>query len=272
MHASTQQVVGQQRLPQAAPKQELMRTKPPGVEVSVDLSCPWQPEDGILENFEFDHELTRQFWVDKAQCEIMMSFAVVLGCLWLPCSCVELCVLEQNMADMSYNRWLAVSRENIFIVRKKRKAGWRFDCQDVGEIRKLIPASNVQDVMIQEPAGTAVCCWVDNVLNSVVLQTAASSVGEEAQLDPSQAMLVGLKDPQRFRNVIMGLKRGQYVAKIGEGQSFDVPPVNALGSTMLASSDDPGVQNLQTLREILSTLKSIDQKLERKALVDVPPT
>merc|ERR1712083_425998 len=124
------------------------------------------------------------------------------------------------MADMAYSRWLGVSRENILVVRKKRKAGCRFDCEDVGEIRKLIPIANVQNVMIQEPAGTAVCCFVENVLNSVVLQTAASSGGEEAHYDPSQAFLMGLEDPKRFRDVIMDLKRGQYTAKDGHGQSF----------------------------------------------------
>lgn len=271
MRSLTEQVIGQQHLPQAAPRQELMRKGPRGINLSVDLSCPWRAEDAVLENFEFDHELTWQFWVEKREAEIWLSFAMIFGCFVLPCQCVELCCLKQNMADMSYNRWLAVSRENVFVVRKKRKAGMRFDCEDVGEIRKLIPISNVQDVMIQEPAGTSVCCCVENVLNSARLQTAAAAGGEDPTQDPSQAFLVGLQDPKRFRDVIMGLKRGEYVAKNGQAESFSVPPVDSLGSPVLAWSDQQGDQSVQTLKEILNTLKSIDQKLEQKALVDAQP-
>jgi len=170
---------------------------------------------------------------------------------------------------MAYNRWLAVSRESIFVVRKKRKKGIRFDCQDEGEIRKTIPIANVQDVMITEPAGTAVCCFVPNVLNSVRLQTAAASGDDESpHHDASQAFLVGLRDPNRFRNVIMGLKKGIYIGKEGGPQAFQSPAVDAIGNSLRESASQG--HDTQVLHQILDTLKSIDQKLDSKALVDVP--
>lgn len=251
-----------------APEQQVMREGPLGVKISVDLSVPWVPEDEILESFEFDNELTWRFWADVKKAEICISIVFIIGILFLPCSLVELYFLESNMADAAYNRWLAVSRDSIFVIRKKRKTGLRYDCQDVGEIRKMIPIANVQDVMVTEPAGTAVCCFVPNVLNSVQVQTAAAHGDGEGgpHHDPSQACLVGLRDPKRFRDVIMGLKKGRYAEKDGQQQSFKVPKVVPLGAEQPADGEAQ-----ETLSQILKTLQSIDRKLDGKVIVDALP-
>merc|ERR1711988_395874 len=76
-----------------------------------------------------------------------------------------------NQADNAYCRWVAVSRENLYIVRKRRSSCFRLSCCDIGETKKVIPIANIRDVMITEPAGTAVCCCVPNVLSDVQLQT-----------------------------------------------------------------------------------------------------
>ena len=50
-----------------------------------------------------------------------------------------------------------MSKENIYIVRRKRKGDMRCSCCDMAEMRKTIPINNVQDIMITEPAAYAVC-------------------------------------------------------------------------------------------------------------------
>lgn len=259
-------LIGQGSEEPAAGFKEEVRRGPPGVRISVDLSSPWLPEDDILETFEFDHELAWRFWVDQKICEFYLGLLFIIGIIFLPCSLVELYFMKQNFADAAYNRWLAVSRDSIFIVRKRRKSGMRFDCQDIGEIKKLIPISNVQDVLIEEPAGTSVMCFVPNVLNRVTVQTAAMSCGEDAQRDGSQANLAGLKNPRRFRELIMGLKKGGLVQ---DGTAGALGTLGALGAQPPGGAASLGSQ--ATLEQILETLQSIDRKLDNKVLVDAPP-
>lgn len=230
----------------SAPPQQSMRNPKPGVTV-VDLSSPWTPEDEVLEEFQFDDELTRRFWADRDLCGTMLCPACI------PCYPCCYYLINKNAADNAYCRWVAVSRDNVLIVRKHRPGGCRFSCQDIGTTRKLIPIQNIQDVIIQEPAGTAVCCCVPNTLTTVILQTAASSGGEDPHADPSQGHLEGLRDPKRFRDVVMSLKKGRSVDSTGAALSSGAP--------MGAGLAGPDV--LQCLRDIHQTLLSVDQKLDR---------
>ena len=117
---------------------------------------------------------------------------------------------DLNAADLAYSRWVAVSKENIYIVRRKRKGDMRCSCCDMAEMRKTIPINNVQDIMITEPAAYAVCdCCVANVLTSIKVETAGNA-GDGGINDPSVGLLMGMTDPQRFRTVVLNLKRGVY--------------------------------------------------------------
>merc|ERR1719498_1197494 len=87
----------------------------------------------------------------------------------------------------------------------------------LGKVIKTIPIDRVQDVEVVEPAGTVCCCFVQNVLHSVAIQTAGSSGAPEATL-------VGLKDPLSFREAVLALKEGMPMSdgmsssKAGGGQ------------------------------------------------------
>merc|ERR550537_1339429 len=139
--------------------------------------------------------------------------------------------IPRNQADDAYCRWVAVSRDNVYIVRKRRKAGCRWSCQDIGETRKNIPIANIQDVMITEPAGTAVCCFIDNVLTDVQIQTAAGGGGGDPRQDSAMGYLRGLEDPKRFRDVVMNLKKGRYVDRNGQPSAF-TPVADALSGAI----------------------------------------
>merc|ERR1719313_2588613 len=140
-------------------------------------------------------------------------------------------LIPRNHADDAWARWVAVSRDNVYIVRKKRKSGCRFSCQDIGETRKNIPIANIQDVMITEPAGTAVCCFIQNVLTDVQIQTAAGGGGGDPRMDSAMGYLRGLEDPKRFRDVVMNLKKGRYVDRNGQPSAF-TPVADALSGAV----------------------------------------
>ena len=181
----------------------------------------------------------------------------------------------------------------MYIVRRKRKTQLRFDCQDASESRKTIPINNVQDIMILEPAGTAVNCFVPNVLSGVKIETAGSHGGADPLTDPSMGMLAGLKDAQRFRNVVLGLKKGIYLQPSGAPLTIGAPPaVDSLGRTLggpglpavgtsvvgnpsasqainalVASAASSGSEVERLLGAMLTTLHSIDQKLSYSKVV-----
>ena len=267
-----------------------VRGPPDGLKLSFNpADAPWKAEDEIIEEFPFDDERSRQFYREYNEMHICCEEPGIWGCLFPPAGIfcyhkyLEYFCADVNAADFAYSRWLAVSRDNIYIVRRKRKSQLRCDCCDVPEIRKTIPINNVQDIMILEPAAYAVCgCCVPNVLSTAQVETAGFGHGDPsaAHGDSSLGRLEGLVDPQRFRNVVMNLKKGVYLTPSGEAQPIGAPPsVDSLGRTLgmpglpavgasigTASSATLGIGSGSDkveayLAAMLTTLKSIDEKL-----------
>ena len=195
---------------EAVPAARINRGPPDGLPIFVDPTLkPWRPDDEVIEEFPFDDEL---FFRDKLACEACIDIAWIAWWLpiWLPCCLLKWSNADLNAADLAYSRWVAVSKENIYIVRRKRKGDMRCSCCDMAEMRKTIPINNVQDIMITEPAAYAVCdCCVANVLTSIKVETAGNA-GDGGINDPSVGLLMGMTDPQRFRTVVLNLKRGVY--------------------------------------------------------------
>ena len=55
-------------------------------------------------------------------------------------------------------------------------------------------------------------------------QGRGSHGGAEALTDPSMGLLMGRKDAQRFRNVVLGLKKGVYIRPSGAPLTIGAPP------------------------------------------------
>lgn len=232
------------------------RAVPTGVKVAVDLESPWSPEDQILEEFEFDHEKTWRFVAGVEKCQTLFQlgplffvlvvllgilrdkavFAIPFIILVLALTAISYVLADVNSADDAYCRWVAVSRDNVYIIRKKRKRACRFSCQEIGTSRKTIPIANIQDCMVHEPAGTAVMCFIPNVLTTVQIQTAASGGAEDPRADSGMGFLAGLEDPKRFRDVVMGLKKGKYTDPRG-----NIPPWAANAPPALTPSVGPAM-------------------------------
>jgi hypothetical protein len=114
--------------------------------------------------------------------------------------------------------------------------------------------------MITEPAGTACLCFVENVLTTVQIQTAAAGGGPEHQSDASQGYLMGLQDPKRFRDVVMGLKKGRYVAKTGDEAAF-TPVADSLSGAIPVIEDS--VDSPSGLPAMLTELRGIRKLLSQ---------
>ena len=112
-------------------------------------------------------------------------------------------------------------------------------------------------------------------------------------VDPSVGHLAGLKDAQRFRNVVLGLKKGIYIQPSGDPLTIGAPPsVDSLGRTLglpglpaigtsvvgdskasqamdalAASAASSGSKVEALLGAMLTTLQSIDHKLSYAKVV-----
>merc|ERR1712087_509310 len=99
--------------------------------------------------------------------------------------------------------------------------GCGLSCTDQGKESKTIPYDKITDCDVQEPAGTACCCCIQNVLSVVNVDT-ASSGGTNSEGGPRHELrLKGLKYPNEFKQAVWGMKRGQApVAPSGHVQSM----------------------------------------------------
>jgi len=75
----------------------------------------------------------------------------------------------------------------------------------VGDVSQ-VPFDKLTDCDVQEPAGTACCCCVPNVLTTVTVDTAS---GREMSIQ-------GVKDPFAFKQDVWAMKRGDGLAGVPE--------------------------------------------------------
>lgn len=126
--------------------------------------------DGIVAVFDYDYDKIIAFDWEATTCLWMVCPQLVLvGTL-----CCVPCFAYQNIVWGTRSQHVAVHRDGIKYVNDKRKSGCGFDCQDQGKESKTVPFDKLTDCDIQEPAGTAVCCFVPNVLSIVNVDTASS--------------------------------------------------------------------------------------------------
>jgi hypothetical protein len=148
---------------------------------------------------------------------------------------------------------VAVHQDGIKFVKEKRKTCCGFDCTDEGKSSKTVPFDKLTDCDVQEPAGTAVCCFVDNVLSIVTVDTASSGGSSEGVVNHELA-LRGLKDPHAFKKCVWDCKRGSVNLRGG------VPDAHAMdrggaGAALGAIGAKGGAELAPLLMEIRDELR-----------------
>jgi hypothetical protein len=134
----------------------------------------------------FNRELL--YWTSAASCLI----GVPIPCCLLPWAL-------RNSVDAARAQHVAITRDGIRYVFDKHPTGCRFHCQDVGRTSKTVPFDKVTDCDIQEPAGMAFCCCVENTLHVVGVETANGRA----------LTIAGLRNPAQFKKDVWAMKRGE---------------------------------------------------------------
>jgi len=249
--------------------------------MSTDEKRPYQE---YLE-FEFDIPSIIKYNSAKQQCMLTgLACIPFYGWVVAPCLACYGCNAHDNARDEAVVRNLRVTREEIIYTVGRHKAGWRCDCSEVGTVTKTVPVDRLQDVLLKEPAGG---CIVKEILTRAEVQTAANSgygkptmdnpTGERAELS-----LAGLKQPHKFRDLVLGLKKNHEVdfrafvcdgiilngenmgaAIISEPLGQGERPLGTLGATSAHYKPSATDAKLAVLaEEQISLLKSIDHSLK----------
>jgi len=181
-----------------------------GINMSTDEKRPFQE---YLE-FEFDLPSIVQYNAARQKCVMFsLSCIPVYGWLAAPFLACYSCNAYDNARDEAMVRNLRVTREEIIYTVGRHKSGWRSDCSEVGTVTKSVPVDRLQDVLLKEPAGG---CVVKEVLTRAEVQTAANSgYGKPTMDNPggerAELSLAGLKQPHKFRDLVLGLKKNHDV-------------------------------------------------------------
>jgi hypothetical protein len=161
--------------------------------------------DGIVAVFDFDYGAVIDFDWQVKLCAYMMCPPVTLI---LPSLCCEPCFAKQNIEWNTKAMHVAVHQDGIKFVNDKHPTGCGLSCTDQGKSSKTVPFDKLTDCDVQEPAGTAVCCFIDNVLSTVTVDTASSGQPVGPGQSNHELELRGLKDPHGFKKCVWDCKRG----------------------------------------------------------------
>jgi len=245
--------------------------------MSTDEKRPFQE---YLE-FEFDIPKLIQYNTNRLRCILCgLSCIPAYGWMAAPFLACFGYFAHDNARDEAVARNLRVTREEIIYTVHRHKAGFRSDCSDVGTVTKSVPVDRLQDVLLKEPAGG---CCVKEILYRAEVQTAANSgVGAPTIDNPAGARaelsLAGLKQPHKFRDLVLGLKKNHDVdfrAFVCDGISLNGEPMGAAivseqlrGERPLGVLGASGTRGMDATKlavlaeEQISLLKSIDNSLK----------
>ncbi|KAJ1621915.1 hypothetical protein T492DRAFT_1066181 [Pavlovales sp. CCMP2436] len=153
----------------------------------------FEGDANVLRTYEFHYAQVTKFDND-----VMWATACIPPCCFPYNATMACCFLAANNRDASNAMHLALTRDGIRFVFDKHPTACRLAMCDIGRTSKTVPFDKLTDCDVQEPAGTAVCCCVDNVLTAVTVDTASGR----------EMVLRGLKDPFAFKSDVWGMKRG----------------------------------------------------------------
>jgi hypothetical protein len=198
---------------------------------------------------EFDYKKIISF-----QSELLWWATLFPPCC-IPCNVLNTCLcLVPNVRDLAHSNHLAITRDGIRYIVDKHPTAWRLSMCDVGKQSKTIPFDKLTDCDVQEPAGTACCCCVPNILSVVTADTASGR----------EMALAGLKDPFAFKKDVWAMKRGDglegvHDSIVATSMTRVEPKPKSLGESSSTSGGwfsgkGPGGEEVQSLLKEQTTL------------------
>lgn len=199
-------------------------------------------EENLIAVFDFDYPLMEAFklkllWVDHALGSLGVVLLVAVlhlifrspprDALFYVDVAIDTFVILLVILDSfflkkraqwdAYSHHLCITRDGVKYVRDKRKKYYGWSCTDARKTTQIIPLDKVTHVDIKEPAGYT-CCCIRNTLTVVKLSSSSSG------LEGSSLVFFGLKEPYKFKNILMKVKRADSNSSMASAASAQIIP------------------------------------------------
>jgi len=206
----------------------------------------FEGEPGVIAAFDFNYDDIVDFETKLKCAQISVPCVFVLSSL-----CCTPCFLKQNVEWKARAQHVAVTVDGIRYCVARHPSACGLSCTDVGKESKTVPYDKITDCDVQEPAGMACCCCIQNVLSTVNIDTASSGVSQEG-VRTHELSLTGLRFPHEFKRAVWAMKRGDPIPSLG----YEGRPV----------SDAPNQMEMHTrlLTEIRDELRDLNGLLRAK--------
>lgn len=162
----------------------------------------FEGEEGVLAVFDFDYEEMIRFNTQLSWARFLFAPPA-----WISVTCCHPCFINQNVEWTARAQHVALTVDGIRYVREQHPTCCGLYCTDSGKTAQTVPYDKITDCDVVEPAGTACCCCVPNVLSTVKVDTASS--GAKDGIPRHELELVGLRNPTEFKKAVWSIKRGQ---------------------------------------------------------------
>jgi len=206
-------------------------------------------DQGLVSVFDFDYDTIIGFEKSFK----LMQFCCLPCCWPMGCLCCYPCFLKQNVEWNARSQHVALTVDGIRYVKDKRKSMCGLSFTDKGRESKTVPYDKITDCDVQEPAGTACCCFIPNVLSSVHVDTASSGAPKEGGGTSHELSLVGLAFPNDFKQAVWAMKRGE------------VPGHTAMPMGTVSQAPSQAQMHTTLLTEIRDELRALNANLQAKA-------
>lgn len=199
-------------------------------------------DQGLISVWDFDYDMIIDF-------ETQLSWAqfACMPPLWASCLCCYPCFLKQNVEWKARAQHVALTIDGIRYVTEKHPTCCGLSCTDKGKESKTVPYDKITDCDVQEPAGTACCCCIQNVLTKVHVDT-ASSGGNNQGVATHELSLKGLKSANDFKQAVWAMKRREIP------RNAAVPLSSAPESQSAPLQEQMNTKLLEEIRDQLSEL------------------
>jgi len=207
-------------------------------------------DQGLISVWDFDYDLIINFETHLKSAQLLC-----IPPMWASCLCCYPCFLKQNVEWKARAQHVALTVDGIRYVTEKHPSLCGLSCTDKGKESKTVPYDKITDCDVQEPAGTACCCCIPNVLTRVHVDTASS--GNRGEGGPTHELsLSGLRYANEFKQAVWSMKRGELPANAA------VPLNN--GAPIRQGAPAQEQMNTGLLREIRDELRELNTHLRKQ--------
>lgn len=227
-----------------------------GVAVGIPAADAFfEGDSGLVSVWDFDYDLIIDF-----NTQLRWAQCLLIPPMWSSSICCYPCFLKKNVEWKTRAQHVALSVDGIRFVQDKHPTCWGLHCCDRGRESKTVPYDKITDCDVQEPAGTACCCCIPNVMSRVHIDTASSGQKTDAGIR-HELELHGLKRANDFKQAVWSMKRGEAPA----GASVPLGAATTHNTQMVQAAPGQQAMNTVLLTEIRDELRTLNTHFHTKS-------